>query len=399
VEENPFRRLMGLAKVRVVVAGRAGTSRPLRGRTCFSPWAPRARGLRPGGPGGGGSRARPDARHRAPFRSSPPCPAGPAPRFRAGMAGWGARGRPPRVRGVFALGLPGLDRWHGGRPSALWVALGVGALGPPLAEAAWRGWDGPSRGPTGLPGGNPGAAPPPRSPRPASSPWRCVEPLPATPRARHPDDSGGPPPLEADPRALDLDRGVAEALQGPDPAERRPRGGRGGERRPRKRRAKQGRRGVVPKAPGGMFKRSPAPEAARGRPTDDPAPAELRRRRKADGRERKRPPEHPVHSRQPDRARLRGRHPRGRRDPRHGSAADPGQRRRFRDDGLRPGLHEHRLHPEHGSPRSTGGPGDPPLPGYPIEQLAEKSTSSRWRTSSSRGSSRPRRADAASPTT
>jgi putative membrane protein len=221
VEENPFRRLMGLAAVRVVVAGRAQKSASA-GTNVLLPVGPRARAFAlaalvaewvPGSGSGGDATAA----------------AGPIPQLVAMPAQ--ARKR-RRFRAVLAAGVAGLAgpllftpatgpgallpwNWTGGMwMTGLGVAVGVGALGFLLAEAAWRGLGWAERGDhvafrEGILERRTTLVP--------LSRLQSVEVVSTIfQRRRHLATLVIPvarPPLEADPRALDLDQDVAEAFR------------------------------------------------------------------------------------------------------------------------------------------------------------------------------------------
>jgi putative membrane protein len=225
VEENPFRRLMGLAKVRAVVAGRAGTSQG-EGTNVLLPVAPRAEAFALAAEMAG--LARPDAAPGVPELTPMSSAARRRRWVRAALLGGG----------VFALGLLGPGGWG----AALLWSLGAALLALPFAEGAWRGlgWVHPrdhlpvregilTRTTTFVPLVRL------QSVEVTQNPFQRRLGL-ATltlPVAR--------PLLEADPRALDLERGVAEGLRarilghgagGPEPSQKT---------------GETGRRGVVPR--------------------------------------------------------------------------------------------------------------------------------------------------------
>jgi len=221
VEENPFRRLMGLAAVRVVVAGRAQKSASA-GTNVLLPVGPRARAFAlaalvaewvPGSVSGGDATA---GAGSIPELVAMPPQARKRRRFRAGMAAVVAGLAGPLLftpaTGPGAL-LPWT--WTGGMWMAgLGVALGVGAAGFLLAEAAWRGLGWAERGDhvvfrEGILERRTTLVP--------LSRLQSVEVVSTLfQRRRHLATLVIPvarPPLEADPRALDLDQEVAEAIR------------------------------------------------------------------------------------------------------------------------------------------------------------------------------------------
>jgi putative membrane protein len=278
VEENPFRRLMGLASVKVVVAGRARSSTasgtnvllPVGSRREAFRLAARVAGWIPQVSPGEGSLA--DAHwqaHGAPAAASP-LPGGgdrdpvevpplhPMPpqararrRFRAvvgavlgGLAGPALLHPASGISAGMGSLLPW--GWTGGMVLvAGGMALAVGLVGLLLAEAAWRGLGWAELGThvafrEGVLERKTTLVPLSRlqSVEVVSNPFQRRRGL-ATllvPVAR--------PPLESDPRALDLDREVARALRNRILAGARPQGGIG---------AHGGGSGLSPRPASGMF--------------------------------------------------------------------------------------------------------------------------------------------------
>jgi len=221
VEENPFRRLMGLAAVRVVVAGRAQKSASA-GTNVLLPVGPRARAFAlaalvaewvPGSVSGGDATA---GAGSIPELVAMPPQARKRRRFRAGMAAAVAGLAGPFLltpaTGPGAL-LPW--NWTGGMwMTSLGGAVGVAAVGFLLAEAAWRGLGWAERGDhvafrEGILERRTTLVP--------LSRLQSVEVVSTLfQRRRHLATLVIPvarPPLESDPRALDLDQDVAEAIR------------------------------------------------------------------------------------------------------------------------------------------------------------------------------------------
>ncbi|CAN5815438.1 PH domain-containing protein [soil metagenome] len=257
VEENPFRRLMGLASVRVVVAGRAQKSASA-GTNVLLPVGPRARAFAlatlvaewvPGTVSEGDATA---AAGSIPQLVAMPAQARSRRRFRAGMAAVvGGLAGPLLLTPASGVGALLPWTWTGG----MWwtgagVALGLAVAGFLLAEAAWRGLGWAERGDhvafrEGI-----------LTRRTTMVPLSRLQSVEVVStlfqRRRHLATLAIPvarPPLETDPRALDLDQDVAEALRLRVLA--RERGGRATARG-----ASHGRvsAGLSEGVPGGMFR-------------------------------------------------------------------------------------------------------------------------------------------------
>ena len=242
VEENPFRRLMGLASVKVVVAGRARSSTG-SGTNVLLPVGPRAQAFELAARVAGWT-------HLPPLHPMP-AQARARRRMRAGIAAVVGGLAGPALLHPAAGGMAGLGallpwNWSGGMLLlAGGVGLGVGLVALLLAEGAWRGlgWaeekshaafrEGTLERRTTL-------VPLSRlqSVEVVSNPFQRRRGL-ATlliPVAR--------PALESDPRALDLDEEVARGLRTRLLE---------GARQARREGADRGAPGLSPGAAGGMF--------------------------------------------------------------------------------------------------------------------------------------------------
>ena len=136
IEENPFRRLMGLASVKVVVAGRARSSTG-SGTNVLLPVGPRGRAFE--------LAARVAGWNHIPPLHPMPTQARARRRLRAGIAAGLAGLAAPSFLHPAAIGAAGVGgllpwNWTGGMfLTAGAVALGVGLVALLLAEGAWRG--------------------------------------------------------------------------------------------------------------------------------------------------------------------------------------------------------------------------------------------------------------------
>jgi putative membrane protein len=136
VEENPFRRLMGLASVKVVVAGRARSSTG-SGTNVLLPVGPRGQAFELAARVAGWD-------HIPPLHPMPP-QARARRRLRAGIAAGLAGLAAPSLLHPAAIRVAGVGgllpwNWTGGMfLTAGAMALGVGLVALLLAEGAWRG--------------------------------------------------------------------------------------------------------------------------------------------------------------------------------------------------------------------------------------------------------------------
>ncbi|TVP45023.1 MAG: hypothetical protein EA350_10330 [Gemmatimonadales bacterium] len=258
VEENPFRRLMGLASVRVVVAGRAQKSSSA-GTNVLLPVGPRSRAFALAAlvaewvPGSSAADDATLSADRIPELVAMPPQARKRRRFRAGLAAV-VGGLAGPLLFTPASGAAALIPWNW--TGGMWmtgagVALGLGAVGFLLAEAAWRGLGWAERG--GHVAFREGILERRTTLVPLSR-LQSVEVVSTLfQRRRHLATLAIPvarPALEADPRALDLDRDVADALR-----LRVLEGARAGRADPRDPGPGHGSPGLSDGAPGGMFRR------------------------------------------------------------------------------------------------------------------------------------------------